>query len=144
MATCAFCEIVRGAGDREIYRDDVVLAFLDRAPLTPGHTLVITHEHIETFEDLPSPLLAPFFGLAQRLSRAFGPALGAEGSLVALNTRISQSVPHVHAHVVPRRKGDRLFSPGQGPMLWVRRKYAEGEAERIAETLRAALLNLAP
>ena len=130
---------MRGAPHHVVYRDELVLAFLDRAPLAPGHTLVITREHIESMEDIPEPLVAPFFGLTQRLSRAFGPALGAEGSLVALNTRISQSVPHVHAHVVPRRKGDRLFSPGQGPMLWIRRKYTEGEAERIAEKLRAVL-----
>ena len=139
MPSCAFCEIVRGAPHQEVYRDDVVLAFLDRAPLAPGHTLVITLEHIETLEDLPSSLIGPFFGLAQRLSRAFGQAMGAEGSLVALNTRISQSVAHVHAHVVPRRRGDRLFSPGQGPMLWIRKTYAEGEAAEVARKLRAEL-----
>ena len=139
MASCAFCEIVRGAPHEEVYRDDLVLAFLDRAPLALGHTLVITREHVETLEELPSSLLGSFFGLTQRLSRAFGPALGAEGSLVALNTRISQSVPHVHAHVVPRRKGDRLFSPGQGPMLWIRTKYAEGVAADVARKLRAEL-----
>ena len=116
------------------------MAFLDRAPLVAGHTLVIPRRHIETLEDVPAELLAPFFGFVQRLSRAFGPALGAEGSLVAINTRISQSVPHVHAHVVPRRKGDRLFSPGTGPMLWVRRGYKEGEAQEIAAKLRAALI----
>src|SRR5207245_3208457 len=75
MPSCAFCEIVRGAPHQEVYRDDVVLAFLDRAPLAPGHTLVITLEHIETLEDLPSSLIGPFFGLAQRLSRAFGQAM---------------------------------------------------------------------
>ena len=137
--SCAFCEIVRGAPHHVVYRDEQIVAFLDHAPLAPGHTLVVTREHIATLEDIPELLLAPFFAVVQRLSRAFGPALGAEGSLVALNTRISQSVPHVHAHVVPRRKGDRLFSPGQGPMLWIRRKYTEGEAERTAEKLRAAL-----
>src|SRR5438105_8960938 len=112
---------------------------LTRAPLLPGHTLVITREHIETLEDIPAALLGPFFGVVQRVSRAFGPALGAEGTLVAINTRISQSVPHVHAHVVPRRKGDRLFSTGAPPMLWVRRTYQDGEAEAIAAKLRAAL-----
>jgi histidine triad (HIT) family protein len=117
-----------------------VLAFLDRAPLVPGHTLAIPRRHIATLEDIPVELLAPFFSAVQRLSRAFAPALGAEGSLVAINTRISQSVPHVHAHVVPRRKGDRLFSPSSGPMLWMRRSYKEGEAEEIAAKLRAALV----
>lgn len=116
------------------------MAFLDRAPLVPGHTLVISREHIETFEDIPENLLAPLFGAVQRVSRAFAPALGAEGSLVAINTRISQSVPHMHAHVVPRRKGDRLFSPGTGPMLWIRRGYKDGEAQEIAAKLRAALV----
>ena len=98
----------------------------------PGHTLVITREHFATLEDVPPDLLAPFFGVVQRVSRVFGPALGAEGTLVAINTRVSQSVPHVHAHVVPRRKGDRLFSTGAPPMLWIRRRYEEGEAEAIA------------
>jgi histidine triad (HIT) family protein len=105
----------------------------------PGHTLVITREHFATLEDVPPDLLAPFFGVVQRVSKVFGPALGAEGTLVAINTRVSQSVPHVHAHVVPRRKGDRLFSTGAPPMLWIRRRYEEGEAEAIAAKLRQAL-----
>ena len=83
--------------------------------------------------------VAPLFLLARRLSIAFRTALGADGSFIAVNTRISQSVPHVHAHVVPRRKGDRLFSTAAPPMLWVRRTYQEGEAEAIAAKLRAAL-----
>ncbi|TMC79269.1 MAG: HIT family protein [Chloroflexi bacterium] len=140
MAGCAFCAIVNGAPHIEVYSDNSVVALLDRAPLVPGHTLVIPRRHIETLEDLPADLLAPFFGVVQKLSRAFSPALGAEGSLVAINTRISQSVPHVHAHAVPRRKGDRLFSPSTGPMLWIRRSYGEGEAEAVAAKLRAALV----
>jgi len=99
---------------------------------------VVPREHIETLDDLPVGVLEPLFGVVQRLSRAFAPALGAEGSLVAINTRISQSVPHMHAHVVPRRKGDRLFVRG-APMLWIRRSYEAGEAEAIAAKLRAAL-----
>jgi histidine triad (HIT) family protein len=77
------------------------------------------------------------FVLARRLSIAFRTALGAGGSFVAVNTRISRSVPHVHVHVVPRRKGDGLFSPGKG--MWIRRRYSEGEAARTAEKLRSAL-----
>jgi len=77
------------------------------------------------------------FLLARRLSIAFRAVLGADGSFVAVNTRISQSVPHVHVHVVPRRKGDGLFSPGKG--MWIRRRYSDGEAARIAEKLRSAL-----
>jgi histidine triad (HIT) family protein len=86
---------------------------------------------------MPDEAIGPFFALAKRLSIAFGKALGAEGSVTALNTRISQSVPHVHAHVIPRRKGDGLFSPNRP--FWMRQKYTEGDAERIAEQLRAAL-----
>ena len=139
--TCTFCQIASGELPAQIvYRDENVIAFLDRAPLVPGHTLVIPRRHIETLEDVPANLLAPFFGPVQKLSRAFAPALGAEGSLVAINTRISQSVPHVHAHVVPRRKGDRLFSPSTGPTLWIRRSYKEGEAQEVAAKLRTALV----
>src|SRR5712691_8757045 len=138
MPTCVFCAVSAGAPHHAVYRDERIVAFLDRAPLLAGHTLVVPREHIETFEDLPADVLAPLFVVVQRLSRAFGPALGAEGSLVAINTRISQSVPHMHAHVVPRRKGDRLFSAG-APMLWIRRSYQAGEAEAIAAKLRAAL-----
>jgi histidine triad (HIT) family protein len=139
VAVCAFCAIAGGAPHNAIYAGERVVAFLDRAPLAAGHTLVIPREHVETVEDVPPELLAPFFEVVQRISRAFGPALGAEGSLVAINTRISQSVPHVHAHVVPRRKGDRLFSPGAGPMLWIRHSYKDGEADAVAAKLRAAL-----
>ena len=138
MPACVFCAVVDGAPHHEVYRDAQVVAFLDRAPLLPGHTLVVPREHIETLEDLPAGVLEPLFGVVQRLSRAFAPALGAEGSLVAINTRISQSVPHMHAHVVPRRKGDRLFVRG-APMMWIRRSYEAGEAEAIAAKLRAAL-----
>jgi len=138
MPACVFCAVVDGGPHHEVYRDEQVVAFLDRAPLLPGHTLVVPREHIETLEDLPAGLLEPLFGVVQRLSRAFAPALGAEGSLVAINTRISQSVPHMHAHVVPRRKGDRLFVRG-APMMWIRRSYEAGEAEAIAAKLRAAL-----
>jgi histidine triad (HIT) family protein len=139
VAVCAFCAIAGGAPHHAVYAGERVVAFLDRAPLVAGHTLVILREHVETVEDVPSELLAPFFEVVQRISRAFGPALGAEGSLVAINTRISQSVRHMHAHVIPRRKGDRLFSPGAGPMLWIRRSYKDGEADAVAAKLRAAL-----
>src|SRR5207237_947127 len=83
-AADVFCEIVAGAPHNEVYRDELVVAFLDRAPLMPGHTLVITREHFATLEDVPSELLAPFFGVVQRISKVFGPALGAEGTLVAI------------------------------------------------------------
>ena len=136
-AGCVFCAVVGGAAHLSVYRDEQVVAFLDHAPVFPGHTLVVPARHYETIEDVPEDELAPLFRLARRLSIAFGTALGADGSFMAVNTRISQSVPHVHVHVVPRRKGDGLFSPGRG--MWIRRRYADGEAERVAAKLRSAL-----
>jgi histidine triad (HIT) family protein len=129
--------VVDGAEHHAVFRDDRVIAFLDHAPVFPGHTLVVPARHWDTLDDIPENEVAPLFLLARRLSIAFRTALGADGSFVAVNTRISQSVPHVHVHVVPRRKGDGLFSPGKG--MWVRRRYSEGEAARIAERLRKAL-----
>ncbi|HKW77872.1 MAG TPA: HIT family protein [Candidatus Limnocylindria bacterium] len=137
VAGCAFCAVVGGAEHHAIHRDEDVVAFLDHAPVLPGHTLVVPTTHYETIEDMPDEALGPLFGAVKRVSRAFGTALGAEGSLTLSNTRISQSVPHVHVHVVPRRKGDGLFSPGRP--FWMRYKYKPGEAEAIADKLRAAL-----
>ena len=137
MADCVFCAVVNGADHHSVFRDERVVAFLDHAPVFPGHTLVVPARHYDTLDDLPENDVAPLFLLARRLSIAFRTALAADGSFVAVNTRISQSVPHVHVHVVPRRRGDGLFSPGKG--MWVRRRYSEGEAARIAEKLRSAL-----
>jgi len=137
VADCAFCAVVNGAEHHAIYRDEDVVAFLDHAPVFPGHTLVVPARHYNTLDDVPEDALAPLFVLARRLSIAFRTALGADGSFLAVNTRISQSVPHVHVHVVPRRKSDGLFSPGKG--MWIRRRYSEGEAARTAEKLRSAL-----
>lgn len=138
MASCVFCAVVNGAEHLSVYRDGHVVAFLDHAPVVPGHTLIVPAHHYETLEDMPEGEVAPLFLLARRLSIAFRAALGADGSFIAVNTRISQSVPHVHVHVVPRRKGDGLFSPGRG--MWIRRRYGDGEAERVAATLRSALV----
>lgn len=134
---CVFCAVIAGNERGTIYRDEDVVAFLDHAPVFPGHTLVVPARHYDTLDDVAESEVAPLFLLARRLSIAFRTALGADGSFVAVNTRISQSVPHVHVHVVPRRKGDGLFSPGRG--MWIRRRYANGEAEQIAAKLRSAL-----
>jgi len=134
---CVFCTVVAGAEHHAIYRDDEVVAFLDHAPVIPGHTLVVTAKHYDTLDDLPDEALAPLFRVVRRVSIAQQQALGAEGSLTLSNTRISQSVPHLHVHVVPRRKGDSLFSPGR--TFWMRQRYKAGEAEAIAEKLRSAL-----
>jgi histidine triad (HIT) family protein len=128
---------VGGAEHFSVFRDENVVAFLDHAPVFPGHTLVVPTRHYETIEDVPENEIAPLFLLARRLSIAFRSALDADGSFIAVNTRISQSVPHVHVHCVPRRRGDGLFSPGKG--MWIRRRYTEGDAARVAEKLRSAL-----
>ena len=137
MAGCVFCAVVNGAEHDAVYRDEHVVAFLDHAPVFPGHTLIVPAHHYETLDDMPESEIPPLFLLARRLSIAFRTALGADGSFIAVNTRISQSVGHVHVHAVPRRKGDGLFSPGRG--MWVRRRYSGNEAEEIAEKLRSAL-----
>ncbi len=137
MKECAFCAIARGQAAAGVVADrDEVLAFLDRAPLIPGHTLVIPRAHVETLDDLGEDLIGPLFSVVRRVSRAQQRALGAGGSFTAVNTRVSQSVPHLHVHVVPRRDGDGLFRAG---IVWVRTRYRDGEAEVIAAKLREAL-----
>ena len=106
-----------------------VVAFLDHRPLFPGHCLVVPREHVETLGELPSHLTAPLFETVSRLARAVETALAADGSFVAVNNRVSQSVPHLHAHVVPRRRGDGLRG-----FFWPRGRYAS--AEEMEETRR--------
>jgi histidine triad (HIT) family protein len=135
---CIFCALIAGAEHHSVYRDEHTLAFLDIAPVIPGHTLVVPTVHYETLDDVPDTALAPLFKVVRQVSIAQQSALGAEGSLTLANTRISQSVSHVHVHVVPRRKGDSLFSPGR--TFWMRRQYKDGEATEIAAKLRAELV----
>lgn len=137
MKPCIFCAIGRGEAAANVVADgDGVLAFLDAAPLLPGHTLVVPREHADTLDELPTGLVQPLFTLVQRVSRAQQRALGADGTFTGVNTRVSQSVPHVHVHVVPRREGDGLFRAG---MVWARKRYRDGEAEEIARKIREAL-----
>jgi histidine triad (HIT) family protein len=135
--TCTFCQIAKGELPAHIvHRDDEVVAFLDRAPLLPGHVLVMPMDHVETLDDLPDELLAPVFTGVRRTSMAVQKALRAEGSFVATNTRVSQSVPHFHVHVVPRNKGDGLFSTR---LIWQRKKYEnDSEMAEIATKIRTA------
>jgi histidine triad (HIT) family protein len=130
-ASCTFCRIAaRELAAPLVFEDDVSLAFLDHRPLFPGHCLLIPKAHFETLRDLPEALAARLFATAQLLSAAVEDGLAAEGSFVAINNRVSQSVPHLHIHVVPRRKGDGLKG-----FFWPRRKYrddAEMEATRLA------------
>ena len=136
-AACVFCQIARGELPSHIvHRDEDVIAFLDRAPLAHGHVLVMPVAHIETLDDLPDALLTPVFGAVRRTSIAVQKALRAEGSFVATNTRISQSVPHLHIHVVPRNKGDGLFSTR---LVWQRKKYeTDTQMAETATRIRAA------
>ena len=111
------------------------MAFLDTRPLFPGHTLLVPKQHHETLMDLPEALLAPLFSQAQRLAGAMETALDAAGSFVAINNRVSQSVPHLHVHVAPRNRKDGLRG-----FFWPRTKYATAEdAEAVAAALRSAL-----
>jgi histidine triad (HIT) family protein len=128
---CLFCKIVRGdtAADK-VFEDENTLAFLDHRPLFPGHCLLVPKDHLETLGDLPPSLIRPFFANVQLLSVAIEHGMNAEGTFVALNNRVSQSVPHFHVHIVPRRKGDGLKG-----FFWPRSKYKG--AEEIAEVLSA-------
>lgn len=123
---CVFCQIASGAVPAEVVlRTSEVTAFLDRRPLFFGHVLVIPNAHVETLGELPASALAPLFAAVQRIALALERGLGAGGSLVALNNRVSQSVPHLHVHVVPRTKGDGLRG-----FFWPRRKYESEEVMR--------------
>jgi histidine triad (HIT) family protein len=125
---CAFCAIVAGEAEAEVVlEDETSLAFLDFRPLFPGHSLLVPRVHHETLADLPAALVEPFFADARLLSRAVPEAMGAQGSFVAINNVVSQSVPHLHAHVVPRVRRDGLRG-----FFWPRRKYES--AEHLAET----------
>lgn len=132
---CVFCAIVAGEleADRVLETDDLV-AFLDRRPVFKGHVLLVPRQHLVTLPDLPPALRDPFLAAAQRIATAVVEGLGAQGSFVAMNNVVSQSVPHLHLHVVPRTKGDGLRG-----FFWPRRKYADGEAATYASRLREAL-----
>ena len=120
---CLFCRIVSGELPATIvYEDENSIAFLDHRPLFPGHSLLVPRNHVETLGDLPSTLLAPYFEAAQLLARAVESAMKAEGTFVAMNNRVSQSVPHLHVHVVPRRRKDGLKG-----FFWPRTKYKDDE-----------------
>ena len=134
--TCAFCAIATGALPAAMVLDEPdVVAFLDVKPVFPGHVLVIPRAHHATLPDLPVDQLPVLFGAARRIAAAVVPALGADGSFVAMNNTVSQSVPHLHVHVVPRRRKDGLRG-----FFWPRQKYDDDAAmQATAATLRDAL-----
>ncbi|WP_221934844.1 HIT family protein [Georgenia yuyongxinii] len=135
-AACAFCRIVTGETTAHVVlQTEHTVAFLDIRPVFKGHTLLIPRRHIATLPDLPPDLAVPFLTSTQALAAAMPAALGAQGSFVAVNNVVSQSVPHLHAHVVPRTKGDGLRG-----FFWPRTKYADdAEAAGYAARLRSAL-----
>jgi histidine triad (HIT) family protein len=129
------CQIVRGEIDAAVvHRDDRVVAFLDHRPVFKGHVLVSPVTHVDTLLELPAELMVPLLGTAQRVATALGTALGAQGTFVAVNNVVSQSVPHLHVHVVPRTKGDGLRG-----FFWPRTRYAEGEMAAYAALISEAL-----
>ena len=125
------------AGERpaaRVLEDESFVAFLDVRPLFPGHTLVVPRDHHETLTDLPGAEVGPLFDRVRALAVAMEDALGAQGSFVAVNNRVSQSVPHLHVHVVPRTKGDGLRG-----FFWPRTKYGRGEMAAYGQRIRDAL-----
>jgi histidine triad (HIT) family protein len=136
---CRFCAIVGGdEHGHVVYEDEHSIAFLDHRPLFPGHSVLVPREHVETLADLPREMLEPLFGAAQLLSRAIPRAMDKPGSFVAMNNIVSQSVPHLHVHVVPRKPKDGLRG-----FFWPRRKYdSDDHMAEVAEKLRAAIAEL--
>ena len=129
------CQIVSGGLDAAVVaRDDQVIAFLDHRPVFKGHVLVAPIRHVDTLLTLPSELKVPLLTMTQRIAGAVVSALGAQGTLVAINNVVSQSIPHLHVHVVPRTKGDGLRG-----FFWPRTRYGPGEIDEYAELIRSEI-----
>ncbi|MFD4292325.1 HIT family protein [Rhodococcus sp. NPDC058505] len=133
---CLFCGIADGRIDAHIvHRDADTVAFLDHRPVFAGHVLLVPRTHVPVLADLPADLISPVFTAAQRLSAAMVAGLGAQGSFVAINNTVSQSVPHLHVHIVPRTTGDGLRG-----FFWPRTRYVDhAEASAVADRIRRAL-----
>jgi histidine triad (HIT) family protein len=138
---CAFCAIVSGAREAQtVYQDGLTIAFLDHRPLFPGHVLLVPRSHHELLADLPVDQVGPLFRNARLLSQAVQSALQAEGTFLAVNNGVSQSVPHVHVHVIPRRKGDGLKG-----FFWPRTRYRDSaHLEDVRSRIERAVAALAP
>ncbi len=133
--SCLFCDIVCGEVDAHVVlEDDHLVGFLDHRPVFKGHVLLVPREHVVTLPDLPAALRDPFLAAGQRLAKAMVDGLGAQGSFLAVNNTVSQSVAHLHLHVVPRTKGDGLRG-----FFWPRTRYEDGEAADFAARLVTAL-----
>jgi histidine triad (HIT) family protein len=133
---CRFCQIIAGGEPGHVvFEDERTLAFLDDRPLFPGHSLLVPRDHYETLADLPGELIGPLFGSARLLSVAVPRAMKKPGSFVALNNVVSQSVPHLHVHVVPRKPKDGLRG-----FFWPRTRYdSEDQMREVAERVRRAV-----
>jgi histidine triad (HIT) family protein len=130
-AGCQFCRIVAGESKAKVvFEDRISMAFLDYRPLFPGHCLLVTKPHYVTLLDLPGDLLGPLFLNVQRLAGAVQQAMQADGTFVAMNNVVSQSVPHFHVHIVPRRRGDGLRG-----FFWPRHKSTEEELDQVQKKL---------
>ena len=136
---CAFCAIAAGEAEAAVvFEDERALAFLDRRPLFHGHTLLIPRQHVELLPELPPAEVGPLFERVQLLARAVPEAMGAEGTFVAINNRVSQSVPHLHVHVVPRTSGDGLRG-----FFWPRHPYEDdAQLRAVQERVREAVERL--
>ena len=134
--SCLFCAIAAGDVPASmVSRDDDVAAFLDARPVFKGHVLVVPRTHVPSLSDMPPAALGTLFAAVQRIARAVETGLGADGTFVAMNNKVSQSVPHLHVHVVPRKKKDGLRG-----FFWPRVPYADdAEREDFAARIRAAL-----
>lgn len=134
--SCKFCQIAaRELSSLVVFEDSISLAFLDNRPLFIGHTLLVPKQHAETLDDLPADLIGPFFANVQLLARAVERGLEAEGSFIAINNRVSQSVPHLHVHIVPRKKKDGLRG-----FFWPRIAHPDEAAMKLAQSaIRSAL-----
>lgn len=132
---CVFCRIVRGDEPaHEVWRDTSAVAFLDVRPVFPGHVLVVPVDHVSTLTELPAPVVGPLFARVRAVTAAVEEAMDADGSFVAVNNTVSQSVPHLHVHVVPRRRKDGLRG-----FFWPRQRYADdAEMVRVAGRIRSA------
>jgi histidine triad (HIT) family protein len=136
---CLFCKISHDVKlVRVVFEDDTSIAFLDHRPVFPGHCLLIPKKHFETLADLPADLIGPFFKNVQLLAKAVESGLLADGTFVAMNNKVSQSVPHLHVHVVPRRRKDGLRG-----FFWPRSKYkTEEESDLVQSAIREAISGL--
>jgi histidine triad (HIT) family protein len=138
VAACIFCEMIAEGSDDAVFQDAKTVAFLDHRPVFPGHTLLIPRQHHETLADLPDELIEPFFRNVRLLAQALEQAMGADGTFIAINNKVSQSVPHLHVHIVPRKKKDGLRG-----FFWPRQKYESDEQMReVRDRIGAAVKRL--